>query len=79
MSIRSFISGKTVPLSELQHLKKTYEELLQRKEKQIEQLKKENQLILKQALKQTEKRIQVSDLSKQLVRINKELKDKLHD
>jgi len=53
--------------SELKRLKKFYEEALKRKDKLIEELRESNNLILKSALKQSEKLTHLTEKFKKLV------------
>ena len=58
---------KTKETLELKKLKKFYEEELKRKDKLIEELRESNALILKSALKQSEKLTQLTEKFKKLV------------
>ncbi len=61
------MSSKESLESELKKLKKTYEEELKRKDKLIEELRESNALILKSALKQSEKLTHLTEKFKILV------------
>ena len=54
--------------SELKKLKKIYEEELKRKDKIIEELRESNSLIMKSALKESEKLIQLTEKFRKFMR-----------
>ena len=52
---------KQIPISEYKRLKKIYAEELKRKDETIEELKKENQVLLQTALKESENKTRMNE------------------
>ncbi len=63
---------------EVKNLEKNYEQEIKRKDKIIEDLKKENLLTLGSALKRSEQLTIIEDKMKKLIEENKKLRQKLN-
>lgn len=75
MGIVARLFGKCVPVSELKRLKKYYNELLVQKEKEIAELHRDNEFLIRNAMEQAKKRSEIAEHGKKLLEINKQLKE----
>lgn len=76
MSLLELIFGKRSS-AEAKRVRQYYDGLLRQKEREIDELKKENALLLQNALTQAQKRSEMADHAQRLIEINRELKKKL--
>ncbi len=67
--------GRRVPMRALKRMQRHYQELLLRKEEEIEELKSDKQLLLRHGLQQAEKRRELLEHSKKVIGINRELNE----
>ncbi len=58
----------TVPIGDYSRLKEMYAEELKRKDEVIEKLKEENKLLIKSALKQSERNVMLSEKLKKKIK-----------
>ena len=75
MRLYKLLFGKRVPITQLKRMRKYYDELIQRKEHEIEELKAEKQLLLRHGLAQAEKRRELLEHSRKVLDINRELNE----
>ncbi len=75
-AVRKFFERR-VPVSEIKRIRRSYEELLRQRDRQIEELKKDNELLIRNAITQAEKRSEMGGHAKRLIEINRELKGRL--
>ena len=73
MRLYKLLFGKRVPITQLKRMRRYYDELIQRKEHEIEALKADKQLLLRHGLTQAEKRRELLEHSRKVLDINKEL------
>ena len=73
MRLYKLLFGKRVPIAQLKRMRRYYDELIQRKEREIEELKADKQLLLRHGLLQAEKRRELLEHSRKVLDINKEL------
>ena len=73
MRVYEKLFGKRVTVSQMKRMRRYYDELIQRKEREIEALKADKQLLLRHGLTQAEKRRELLEHSRKVLEINKEL------
>lgn len=75
MRLYEKLFGKKIPVARLKRMQRHYQELLWRKEQEIEALKADKQLLLRHGLTQAEKRHELLEHSKKVIAINRELNE----
>ena len=70
---------KTVSLEEYNTMRDFFLNQLKEKDKKIDDLEMKNRLLLKSALKESERNVELGLHSKALIEVNKELKEKLKE
>ncbi|MBS3158728.1 hypothetical protein J4206_05570 [Candidatus Woesearchaeota archaeon] len=68
---------KTVSLEEYNTMRDFFLQQLNEKDKKIQDLEIKNKLLLKSALKESERSVELGQHSRALIEVNKELKEKL--
>jgi len=68
---------KSVPISEYNRLKKTLQDELKRKDKQIQALKKRIEILMNSAVRESSKVSEIGVHARKLLEINKKLKERL--
>ena len=71
-------SSQTVSLEDYNIMRDFFLQQLKDKDKKIEDLEMKNKLLLKSALKESERNVELGMHSKALIEINNELKEKLN-
>ena len=66
-------SARTVPVEEMQKLKQWYAEMLKRKDREIDELKRTNEILMKSAFKRSE---ETEQLRTGLAELRERLKEK---
>ena len=69
--------AETVSKEEFDKLKKWYSEEIKKRDKIIDKLREENNVLLSTSLKQGSKSTEVAEHAKSLMKINKKLREKL--
>lgn len=72
-------SHKTVSLEEYNTMREFFLQQLAEKDKKMQDLETKNKLLLKSALKESERSIELGQHSRALIEVNKELNEKLRE